>query len=162
MKAKNKLRFISDSPEKTQAFGRAIGRLARPGTVLALSGDLGCGKTVLIQGVARGLGVPADCYVTSPTYTLMHEYPGRYPLIHVDLYRLDHSADLFEIGLDDKLHEQAIVAIEWSDKLDDDLFAEYISIHLLFVDDHSRRIDLTAYGQPAIDLLNELDNLNGS
>jgi len=162
MKGENRFQRISASPAETRLLGEAIGRLAYPGVVLGLSGDLGCGKTILVQGIAKGLGVPDDCYITSPTYTLIQEYPGRYPLVHVDLYRLDDSADVYEIGLDEKLHEAAVIAIEWSDKLDDEMFTEYISTHMEFLKDHSRRIDMVAFGRKPVRLLNKLDKLKHS
>ncbi len=162
MTAGHSRQFVSSSLKQTRDLGAAIGRLAEPGLVLALIGDLGCGKTSLVQGVARGLGAPDDCYVTSPTYTLMNEYLGRCPLIHVDLYRLDHLTDIFEIGLEEKLNGQAVVAIEWPEKLEDVLFDEYISVRMTFVNDRSRRIELIAYGPRALDLLNKLDNVNRS
>ena len=93
-----------------------LGRDLPMGTVLLLSGDLGAGKTAFVRGLAEGLGIDPDD-VTSPTFTLVHEYRGgRLPLIHVDLYRLDR-ADLDEIGLDQDLAAAGVVAVEWSERL---------------------------------------------
>jgi tRNA threonylcarbamoyladenosine biosynthesis protein TsaE len=78
------------SPEDAHYLGKTIGRQINAGTVIALTGDLGSGKTTMVQGLARGLEVPEDYYITSPTYTLINEYPGRHSLYHVDLYRLEH------------------------------------------------------------------------
>ena len=88
----------------------------QPGAVLLLSGDLGAGKTAFVRGLAQGLGIdPQD--VTSPTFTLVHEYRlGRLPLVHVDLYRLE-KADLDELGMDTNLAEQGVLAIEWAERL---------------------------------------------
>jgi tRNA threonylcarbamoyladenosine biosynthesis protein TsaE len=83
---------------ETLALGRRVGALARPGLVLALYGDLGAGKTVFVQGLARGLGVPEKCPVTSPTFTLINEYPGRLRLFHIDLYRISDLVELDDIG----------------------------------------------------------------
>lgn len=106
----------SSSEEETRAIAAGVARTLQPGAVLLLSGDLGAGKTAFVRGLAEGLGQEAD-QVTSPTFTLVHEYRGgRLPLIHVDLYRLD-TADLAEIGLDDDLAAVGVVAVEWPERL---------------------------------------------
>lgn len=106
----------SHSEQDTRAIASALGRDLPMGTVLLLSGDLGAGKTAFVRGLAEGLGIDPDD-VTSPTFTLVHEYRGgRLPLIHVDLYRLDR-ADLDEIGLDQDLAAAGVVAVEWSERL---------------------------------------------
>ena len=106
----------SHSEQETRDIASALARDLAMGSVLLLSGDLGAGKTAFVRGLAEGLGIdPGE--VTSPTFTLVHEYRGgRLPLIHVDLYRLDR-ADLDEIGLDQDLAATGIVAIEWSERL---------------------------------------------
>lgn len=106
----------SSSEEETRAIAARLARQLPPGSVLLLSGDLGAGKTAFVRGLAEGLGVSPDD-VTSPTFTLVHEYRGgRLPLVHVDLYRLD-QADLAEIGLDDDLAAAGVVAVEWPERL---------------------------------------------
>lgn len=108
--------FASASEADTLAIAARLAGALEPGAVLLLSGDLGAGKTAFVRGVAAGLGLESDA-VTSPTFTLVHEYRGgRLPLIHVDLYRLD-SADLDEIGLDGDLAGRGVVAIEWPERL---------------------------------------------
>ena len=108
--------IISNSEPETRSIASALGRDLAMGTVLLLSGDLGAGKTAFVRGLAEGLGIDAD-EVTSPTFTIVHEYRGgRLPLVHVDLYRLDR-ADLDEIGLDQDLAATGIVAVEWSERL---------------------------------------------
>jgi tRNA threonylcarbamoyladenosine biosynthesis protein TsaE len=106
----------SSSEAETRAVAADLARQLAPGAVVLLSGDLGAGKTAFVRGLAEGLDLdPAD--VTSPTFTLVHEYRGgRLPLIHVDLYRLE-SADLAEIGLDDDLAAAGVVAVEWPERL---------------------------------------------
>jgi tRNA threonylcarbamoyladenosine biosynthesis protein TsaE len=109
-------RVTSRSEAGTRAIARALAAELTPGTVLLLSGDLGAGKTAFVKGIAEGLGIDA-AEVTSPTFTLVHEYRGgRLPLIHVDLYRLDR-ADLDDVGMDTDLAEAGIVAIEWAERL---------------------------------------------
>lgn len=106
----------SGSEAETRALAMRMAASLQPGAVLLLSGDLGAGKTAFTKGLAEGLGLdPAD--VTSPTFTLVHEYRGgRLPLIHVDLYRLDR-ADLDEIGLDQDLADVGVTVVEWSERL---------------------------------------------
>ena len=107
--------IISHSPAETFAFGEQVAEGVRPGDVLALSGDLGAGKTHFVKGLAAGLGIVAA--VTSPTFTLIHEYPGgRLPLFHFDFYRLDSEDDLLRIGFDDYLDAGGVLAIEWAEK----------------------------------------------
>jgi tRNA threonylcarbamoyladenosine biosynthesis protein TsaE len=108
--------FRSASEADTRAIAARLAGTLQPGSVLLLSGDLGAGKTAFVRGVAEGLAIDPDA-VTSPTFTLVHEYRGgRLPLVHVDLYRLD-SADLDEIGLDAELAARGVVAIEWPERL---------------------------------------------
>jgi tRNA threonylcarbamoyladenosine biosynthesis protein TsaE len=106
----------SSSEAETRAIAAALTPSLMPGAVILLSGDLGAGKTAFVRGLAEGLGLDAD-EVTSPTYTLVHEYRGgRLPLIHVDLYRLDR-AELDEIGLDQDLAANGVTAVEWAARL---------------------------------------------
>ena len=106
----------SSSEEQTRQIAAAFAQTLAPGAVVLLEGDLGAGKTAFARGLAEGLGIDAG-EVTSPTFTLVHEYRGgRLPLIHVDLYRLDR-ADLDEIGFDQDLAAQGITAIEWPERL---------------------------------------------
>lgn len=108
--------YHSESETDTRAIAASVARDLTAGAVLLLSGDLGAGKTAFVRGLAEGLGISTDD-VTSPTFTLVHEYRGgRLPLIHVDLYRLDR-ADLDEIGLDEDLASRGVVAIEWAERL---------------------------------------------
>jgi tRNA threonylcarbamoyladenosine biosynthesis protein TsaE len=145
--------ILSDSADTTRDIGRRMAAQIRTGVVLALHGELGSGKTCLVQGIAMGLQVPEDYYVTSPSYTLINEYPGRLPLIHVDLYRIENPLDLADIGLRDHLQQDRVIAIEWADRLDDRTLTEYISVDMSFVDDGSRKIVVTACGLKAHDLL---------
>jgi tRNA threonylcarbamoyladenosine biosynthesis protein TsaE len=106
----------SNSEEETRHIAAALAKDLRAGAIVLLKGDLGAGKTAFVRGLAEGLGIKAE-EVTSPTFTLVHEYRGgRLPLVHVDLYRLDR-ADLDEIGLDQDVATQGIVAVEWPERL---------------------------------------------
>ena len=110
------MEFSSNSERDTRAIAARVAASLKPGDVLLLAGDLGAGKTAFVRGLAEGLGVdPGE--VTSPTFTLVHEYRGgRLPLIHIDLYRLER-ADLDEIGLDQDLADQGVTAVEWPERL---------------------------------------------
>ena len=109
--------FISHSAAETESLGERWGRVATPGLVLALSGDLGAGKTVLVRGLARGLGCRGR--VHSPTFTLVNEYAGgRLPLLHLDLYRLETPAALASAGLEELPIAASVTVIEWAERLD--------------------------------------------
>jgi len=108
--------FISHHPAETEALGEHWGRAAAPGLVLALSGDLGAGKTQLVKGLARGLGVTAR--VHSPTFTLVNEYGGgRLTLFHLDLYRLETAAQLVSAGIEEFLSPDGVAVVEWAERL---------------------------------------------
>jgi tRNA threonylcarbamoyladenosine biosynthesis protein TsaE len=110
--------FISHSPEETESLGEKFGRAARHGLVIALSGELGAGKTQLVKGLARGLGVTAR--VHSPTFTLVNEYAGgRRRLFHLDLYRLESRKQILSAGLEEFLQPDGVAVIEWAERLED-------------------------------------------
>lgn len=110
--------FISHSPAETEALGESWGREASPGLVIALSGDLGAGKTQLVRGIARGLGVTSR--VHSPTFTLVNEYcGGRLKLFHLDLYRLETLEQIHSAGLEEFLQPDGVAVIEWAERLFD-------------------------------------------
>ena len=143
--------------DETQKLGKIIGTAVTDGTVLALTGDLGSGKTAFVQGLARGLEVPDDYYITSPSYTLINEYPGRYPLFHVDLYRISDPMDMEDLGLYEILHNSGIVAIEWADRIEQKLLPDpIIAIHFEITDDDTRKICITADDLKNADLLKNI------
>lgn len=107
--------FRSSSPERTASIARRLVPALAPGTVLALVGPLGAGKTCFVKGLAAGLGVPPRQAV-SPTYTLIHEHAGPVPLFHADLYRLAGTAEVVELGLDDYAERGGILAVEWAER----------------------------------------------
>ena len=112
------MEYLTNSPEETEAVGAALGKILKPGTVLAYRGDLGAGKTAFTRGLAKGLGCGET--VTSPTYTIVNEYlSGRMPLFHFDMYRLASSDDLWDIGWEDYLDRGGVCAVEWSENVAD-------------------------------------------
>lgn len=141
------------SPDETRALGAALGAVVEPGDTIGLIGDLGAGKTLFVQGVAAGLGVPPDHRVVSPTFTLVNDYPGgRAPLHHADLYRLDSAAELAHIGLDEMIGGDGVVAVEWCDRFDL-LPRDALLIRFTVVDDHRRELHATAGGKRSQRLL---------
>ncbi len=106
------LRFVSHSAEQTADLGCGLGRVLKPGDIICLEGDLGAGKTCLARGIARGLGVDAAS-VSSPTFVLAQEYPGRLKVYHLDLYRLTSSDEVEDAGLDEYIWGGGVAIIEW-------------------------------------------------
>ena len=134
------MEFLTKSPEETEKIGSALGKILKPGTVIAYRGDLGAGKTAFTRGLARGLG--CTDMVTSPTYTIVNEYlGGRMPLFHFDMYRLASSDDLWDIGWEDYLDRNGVCAVEWSENVEDAMDGA-ISITIEKLGEDSRRICL--------------------
>jgi tRNA threonylcarbamoyladenosine biosynthesis protein TsaE len=131
----------TNSAEETIQCGRDIGKALRPGARLGLVGDLGSGKTVLVKGIALGLGVRDRNEVRSPTFVILHVYDGKVPLHHVDLYRLEPNVDLTEIGLDDYLTDpEAIAVVEWADRVPNILAGSDVRIDLAITGETKREI----------------------
>jgi tRNA threonylcarbamoyladenosine biosynthesis protein TsaE len=135
--------LISESPGDTLDIGRIIGENLTGGAVVALTGELGAGKTCLTQGIAKGLGIPEGYYVTSPTFTLINEYPGRIPLYHMDVYRLSDSRELEDMGYEEYFYGDGVVVIEWAEKVDDIIPAEALSIKLEHCNGNKRKIKIS-------------------
>jgi tRNA threonylcarbamoyladenosine biosynthesis protein TsaE len=129
-----------ESLEITNLFGIFLGRIVEPGNVICLDGDLGSGKTTLTQAIAKGLDVPPDYYVTSPSFNIFHEYPGRIPLYHMDFYRLHSSNDVIDIGLDEYFYQDGLSIIEWSEKALDILPEDRLSMRLKTVAENARQL----------------------
>jgi tRNA threonylcarbamoyladenosine biosynthesis protein TsaE len=143
------LNIVSRSAKQTRRIGQALGQAAQPGDTLLLDGEFGVGKTVLVQGIATGLGVREQ--VASPSFVLMVQYRGRLPLFHVDLYRLDGRLDDEMIdSLEDWQSAGGVCAIEWPAALPDDLRAGATTIEILALDEDKRRITIVS---PAAHLL---------
>jgi len=109
--------LVTHGPEETLALGRRLGRLLGAGDVVALSGPLGSGKTTLTKGLAEGLDVEEPRWVTSPTFVLIHEYPGRVPVYHVDAYRLAGASDAEALGVDELFFGDGVTIVEWADRI---------------------------------------------
>lgn len=107
------LSVVSRSPEETRILGASLAPVLLPGDVISLNGDLGAGKTVFVQGLATALGVQRR--ITSPTFVIVHEYEGRFPILHLDVYRLDSFQEVLDLGFEELLDPEAILLVEWGD-----------------------------------------------
>jgi len=139
----------------TQAIAERLGRLLAAGDVLALTGPLGAGKTTFVQGLARGLDVPPDRNVASPTFALVPEHPGRIALVHADLYRIEHERELTELGLTDA-YDRAAVAIEWLDRFPEAAPADRLEIAIAFAAGDARTLTFTPGGPRAVAVVEAL------
>ncbi|MFQ5840504.1 MAG: tRNA (adenosine(37)-N6)-threonylcarbamoyltransferase complex ATPase subunit type 1 TsaE [Candidatus Methylomirabilales bacterium] len=139
--------FVSRGPEETERFGRWLGARLGPGDVLCLVGPMGAGKTLLTRGIAEGLGVAGGARVSSPTFTLVHEYRGRYPIYHFDLYRLQGPEELDGLGWADYLAGQGVSIVEGAERAEGRLPAERLVIRLDRIGLEARRLSIVAYGE---------------
>ena len=151
------IQITTHSVTETQKLGETLGAEIRQAIIIALTGDLGSGKTAFVQGLAKGLDVSAKYYITSPTFTLINEYPGRHPLYHVDLYRIEHAPELEEIGMDEILKKNAVIAIEWAERLSEETLSSHLELRLKIISENTRRIDIFAYGHQVCNLLKALE-----
>lgn len=136
------MRYLSNSPADTEAFGERLAKRLRAGDVVAFTGALGMGKTALTRGLARGLGCRGR--VTSPTFTIVNEYAGDVPLFHFDMYRLSSSDELYDIGWDDYLARGGVCAVEWSERVADALPEDAVTVDIARGEsDESRVITVT-------------------
>ncbi len=142
------LRIESTSEAETEAVGRSLAQAARGGEVLALVGELGAGKTTLVRGLARALGVPADEPVTSPTFVLLLEYPGRLRLLHLDAYRLAGAEPFAWLGAlpEPPGDRQCLVAVEWAERVAEALPPDRLTVRIEHVSPQRRALSLEASG----------------
>lgn len=150
------LTLNSDSPEQTQLLGSYLGQLAQKADVFLLTGELGTGKTCLVQGIARGLNVKE--YAFSPSFVILRQYHGRLPLYHIDFYRLDQIEEIADLGLEEYFYGDGVCAVEWADKglhvvPQDNLL---ISIHYVPVSQTGRSIRLKPQGERYNELIERL------
>jgi len=156
-----RLEIQLNSRGDTRRLGRTLALCLTPGDLAILEGDLGAGKTFLVRSLARALGVPSDVPVTSPTFELVHELPGRVPLVHVDLYRLESDAAVEALGLDEHIGRRSIVLVEWGKRFFAALGGEGIVLALSLdpsTDKSSaRRCVITGHGPRGVALLERIE-----
>jgi len=148
--------FLSSSPPATFNFGKRLGQRLKAGSIVALIGELGCGKTLFTRGMCAGLGVP-DRRVNSPTFVLVNEYNGKLPVFHMDLYRLSNIQEGFEIGVLDYLTraESGVIVVEWAEKILPLLPDTYLQVQFEVLSPMKRRLLVSGIGVKFNDLLRE-------
>lgn len=130
----------------TEALGRRLGPLLFPGAVVALVGTLGAGKTHFTRAVAEGLGVRNPAAVTSPTFTLVHEYPARLPIYHFDTYRLNSTDEFVALGTDEYFHGEGVCLVEWADRVPGALPLERLELRFRVLSDREREVQVLPHG----------------
>ena len=148
------LTVTTSSPEQTRSLGTHLGRLAGGGEIYLLTGNLGTGKTHLVQGIAFGLGVHE--YACSPSFMIAREYHGRLTLYHLDLYRLDYIEEIVDLGIDQYFSNDAVCAIEWAEKGDGVLPQDNLSVEMEHLGADNRKITFTPRGDHYVKLIDLL------
>lgn len=134
------MEFLSRNETETENAGAIFAQSIPNGTVVAMYGDLGAGKTAFVRGMARGMGI--DARVNSPTFTIVNEYIGERQLFHFDMYRLGSSDELFDIGWEDYLSRGGVCAVEWTENVEDALEGDEIVVRIEKISDTERRITI--------------------
>jgi tRNA threonylcarbamoyladenosine biosynthesis protein TsaE len=150
--------FQTKSSVETIRIGKSIGSRLLPGDVVALVGELGAGKTQFIKGMAMGVGVGKPTYISSPSFTLINEYPGKIPFYHIDLFRLEWEKEAEELGLEDYFQGEGITAIEWADKIPSFLPKEMLLIHIAYTGKKTRSIEMVGKGKRFLNLVNQIQS----
>jgi tRNA threonylcarbamoyladenosine biosynthesis protein TsaE len=134
---------VTESDQETVELGSTLGVCLKQGDVVALTGELGSGKTWFTKGIARGLGIGPATIITSPSFALVNEYPGKTTLFHIDVYRLESLPELLGAGIDEYLYSGGVAVMEWADRWPEILPDEALKVELVILDEHSRRITLS-------------------
>ncbi|MGA8182062.1 MAG: tRNA (adenosine(37)-N6)-threonylcarbamoyltransferase complex ATPase subunit type 1 TsaE [Terriglobia bacterium] len=143
----NRLEFVTHSAEETIELGAKLARKLPQPCLLVLEGELGSGKTTLVKGIVSGLGVARQEEVTSPSFTLVHEYGAERKIYHADLYRVEGAREQATLGLEDLMEQEAMVIVEWGEKLMDQDVNAQVRIHMELLEDEDRRITIEGLGK---------------
>ena len=149
--------LCTSGPEETIQLGQFIGETLKPGNVIGLCGELGTGKTHLIKGLAMGLGIDHRYYVTSPSFTIVNEYPGRIPLNHIDLYRLEEMDQTEELGYEEYFYGDGVTAIEWAEKILPLLPESRLMVEIVHLDENRRKFRIRGFGRSYRDIARKID-----
>lgn len=150
------LELVTHSPEETRLLAEKLAAWLTPGDIIALNGELGSGKTEFVHGLAKGLAVPAEVPVASPSFTLAHEYPGRVLLVHLDLYRLEDLPAEMLPDLEEYLSGSGVVAVEWARRLAPLLPRDYLEVRLAILSDTDRQLTFVGHGRRGRELVEKL------
>ncbi len=150
--------FQTRCTSETVEMGKRLGRLLQAGDAVALVGELGTGKTQFIKGLAEGVGVEKTRYVSSPSFTLIHEYSGKTPFYHIDLFRLGSEKEAEGLGLEEYIGGDGVTAIEWADRIPALLPDEFLLVTIRYTGEKTRDLDMTAKGKRYKQLINRLSS----
>lgn len=155
--------LVLDLPDldATQFLGLQLGEILFPGAVVALMGTLGAGKTHLVRAIALGAGVRDGRVVTSPTFVLIQEYQGRFPLYHFDVYRLRGEREFLDLGVQEYFESKGVSLIEWADRVTGCLPADHLEVRIEVTGEFSRRATLTGHGKGYSQLIAQLQCIKG-
>ena len=152
------LKYLSKSDKETIWIGRKLGNLLSAGDLVALTGNLGSGKTWFSKGIALGLDVDRDTIITSPSFSLVNEYSGRHAIYHMDLYRLEDMPELLSAGLEEYIYDdECVVIMEWADRWPEALPESKIEVKLEIIDDRQRNITIYGRHQRALDIIESME-----
>ena len=151
---KSLLEFKTNNAKETEELGLRIGQALRGGEILAMTGDLGAGKTTMTKSLASGLDI--DEHITSPTFTIVNEYEGRLKLFHFDVYRIADVEEMYDLGFEEYIYSGGVCIIEWSNLIEEILPDDTINIQILYIDDNKRQINITGKGSKFENLKKEL------
>ena len=150
--------ILTQSKTETIQLGKRVGMLLRSGDVIAFVGELGTGKTHSIKGLAAGVGVKRANRITSPSFALIHEYQGRIPFYHIDLFRLGTEGEAEELGLEEYFGRGGVTAVEWADRIPNLLPKELLRIELLYLGEHTRSIRFLGRGNRHGELVKKISD----
>lgn len=149
------MKKILENLQETSDFGIILGKILKPGDIVCLNGDLGAGKTTLTKSIGLGLGV--DDYITSPTFSLINEYQGKYPVYHIDTYRLENIDEIDDLGFDDYIYGRGVSIIEWGDRIEKFLPREKLVIDIEKSQNEDERIlNISGFGKRYNEIIGEL------
>ncbi|MEN6375999.1 MAG: tRNA (adenosine(37)-N6)-threonylcarbamoyltransferase complex ATPase subunit type 1 TsaE [Smithella sp.] len=158
MEQEKSISITTCNAEETFEFARKIGKKLKEGDILALSGELGSGKTCFTGGIARGLGVSENYQITSPTFTLINEYPARLRLFHFDVYRLNGFFELDDLGYDEFISGNGVVVIEWAEKIAEIIPDTAFFINFEYIDENKRKITIKGSQNRIKEIFADLEN----